>query len=433
MFKKIKYFLAGAAFTLSCSLIIGAVYAYAGKQNISVIFDNIKVLFNESELELMDINGNEVEPFIYNGTTYIPIRAISENLGKQVDWDSENKTIIISDPEQTPMLDLKLDTHYVPLENINSDKITEKELEKNQIENKGIIFEKTSGYEKVINNQNFTAIFKDETGNYITVGETEQNGGYSDICIIKYDKDGNEIKRQIYGGKDFDMPYSAKYNKKMGIAITGISQSNDGDFAGIGNKPFVALIDADSLKIKWISDVQIADYVCCITDDSVYVVRDEKNSQNTNETKKLSVVKLDCDGKKVWQTEPLEQWITSIAELKDGNIIVVQKFVDETGETGTMTCYDKNGKEISKIKADCYGEITPTDDGGFISLSIRNIKTVPQPAYISAIWFDTETVVTKYDNNYKIEWRKTYDSIKDDVGEENIIPQPEGSIIISMK
>ena len=40
-----------------------------------------------------------MEPFIYEGTTYLPVRAVSEALGKNVSWDSETKTVMVTDNE----------------------------------------------------------------------------------------------------------------------------------------------------------------------------------------------------------------------------------------------------------------------------------------------------------------------------------------------
>jgi hypothetical protein len=40
------------------------------------------------------------------------------------------------------------------------------------------------------------------------------------------------------------------------------------------------------------------------------------------------------------------------------------------------------------------------------------IKTVPQPAYISSIWYDTEVTATRYDNRLDMVWRKTFDRYK---------------------
>ncbi|WP_286883867.1 BsuPI-related putative proteinase inhibitor [Aneurinibacillus sp. UBA3580] len=44
-------------------------------------------------------NGEENVPvsMIYNGTTYVPIRFISEALGKEVGWEQESRTITITD------------------------------------------------------------------------------------------------------------------------------------------------------------------------------------------------------------------------------------------------------------------------------------------------------------------------------------------------
>ena len=38
-----------------------------------------------------------MEPFIYNGTTYLPVRAVGEALGKQVGWDGKTKTVYIGE------------------------------------------------------------------------------------------------------------------------------------------------------------------------------------------------------------------------------------------------------------------------------------------------------------------------------------------------
>jgi len=57
--------------------------------------DNI--LINGNKLVPKDANGNIVEPFLKDGTTYLPIRAIGEAFGKNVSWDGETQTISITD------------------------------------------------------------------------------------------------------------------------------------------------------------------------------------------------------------------------------------------------------------------------------------------------------------------------------------------------
>ncbi len=327
---------------------------------------------------------------------------------------------------------LPIDTHYVPLPDINSEKVVERTIHENQIIINGVISSKTQGYARVLEQNPDAILLVDEKGNYIAVGKTEQNGGYSDICITKYDSDGRELRKQTYGGSDFDWANAAKYNAQMGIVISGISQSNDGNFANNSNSPFVACIEPETLAVKWIASVQIADWVYHVSDEAVYVVRNEGEKYNGKNELKLSIVKLDRDGNKIWVTEPLSQWIYGITELSDGRVIGIQRFSDYQAieKSGAINCYSKDGEKLSTFEADCYGDIEPTNDEGFIVVSVRNIKTIPQPLYISSIWYDTETVVTKYDKNDKIEWRKTYDSIKDATGADRVMPLSDGSVAL---
>ena len=44
-------------------------------------------------LEMTDVNGDTVYPIVYNGTTYAPLRAISEALNLPVGWNGETKTV----------------------------------------------------------------------------------------------------------------------------------------------------------------------------------------------------------------------------------------------------------------------------------------------------------------------------------------------------
>ena len=55
------------------------------EEKISVIYQNIRVTVDDKEL----ITSNE--PFIYNGTTYLPVRDVAEAVGKKVSWDNERK------------------------------------------------------------------------------------------------------------------------------------------------------------------------------------------------------------------------------------------------------------------------------------------------------------------------------------------------------
>ena len=51
-----------------------------------------------------DVNGNEVTPFIYEGTTYVPIRAIAELFNANISWDNKTNTVSINTIGESPKL-----------------------------------------------------------------------------------------------------------------------------------------------------------------------------------------------------------------------------------------------------------------------------------------------------------------------------------------
>ena len=77
----------------------GFVYAAQNNDVVQRIFNNIKITLNGNEIIPKDVNGNSVEPFIIDGTTYLPVRAIGYALGLNVDWDSSTNTVVLSDTQ----------------------------------------------------------------------------------------------------------------------------------------------------------------------------------------------------------------------------------------------------------------------------------------------------------------------------------------------
>lgn len=82
---------------ITLSLLVSTTYAVSLKKTIDVYYDNIKIFVNDSYVNPKDGTGKTVEPFIYDGTTYLPVRAVAEALGKDVSWDGTTKSVYISD------------------------------------------------------------------------------------------------------------------------------------------------------------------------------------------------------------------------------------------------------------------------------------------------------------------------------------------------
>ncbi|MNJ59181.1 hypothetical protein D3C77_548500 [compost metagenome] len=53
------------------------------------------------------------KPFLYNGTTYVPLSFIAQALGQQVKWDSNTKTVLIGESEGENELYLDKDIKHM--------------------------------------------------------------------------------------------------------------------------------------------------------------------------------------------------------------------------------------------------------------------------------------------------------------------------------
>ena len=58
----------------------------------TLTYSNIEVTIDGKQVELKDKN----EPFVIDGTTYLPVRAIGEALGLDVAWDGETSTVALT-------------------------------------------------------------------------------------------------------------------------------------------------------------------------------------------------------------------------------------------------------------------------------------------------------------------------------------------------
>ncbi len=99
MRKKGKVLMAFAAGALTCFLACAmAVPGFAATVAKTItVYTGISLYYDGVEVEPTDAVGNPVEPFLYEGTTYLPVRAISDLLGVEVNWDGVNKRVYLGD------------------------------------------------------------------------------------------------------------------------------------------------------------------------------------------------------------------------------------------------------------------------------------------------------------------------------------------------
>ena len=98
MKKILKGYLSGF---MSAALLAGCITAFAANTTTlyDVIADGVKIVVDGRRIKPTDANGNTVEPIIYNGTTYLPVRAVANAFDKAVSWDGRNYTVYLGNME----------------------------------------------------------------------------------------------------------------------------------------------------------------------------------------------------------------------------------------------------------------------------------------------------------------------------------------------
>jgi hypothetical protein len=87
MRKSIRIYVAGL---LTSALILSGTLAFAETtQMIEAVFGRVKLVVNDESIEQ--------ETLLYNGTTYVPLRAAAEVLEKELAWDEENQIAYIDE------------------------------------------------------------------------------------------------------------------------------------------------------------------------------------------------------------------------------------------------------------------------------------------------------------------------------------------------
>ena len=112
--RKAKTILLGALVVVAFGA--GAASANGLTTTIEAIKDaRVRVLLNGKFLNLRDAQGKVLSPIMYGGSTYLPVRTISESLNIPVNWDAANRQVQLGERQEYTELKLNVltDTEYV--------------------------------------------------------------------------------------------------------------------------------------------------------------------------------------------------------------------------------------------------------------------------------------------------------------------------------
>lgn len=112
--ERFKGFLIGAC-TVGLLLSVGTAYADGKLTTIKIVQGGIKLFVDGKLVKPTDSDGKVVEPFIYDGTTYLPLRALSNaltNYEKEVSWDAKTSSIYVGKAPVAAQTDFSEITPY---------------------------------------------------------------------------------------------------------------------------------------------------------------------------------------------------------------------------------------------------------------------------------------------------------------------------------
>lgn len=76
--------------------LLSATAAAQGKDVTAYLSPDLSIVVDGSYRTFYNAVGQEVHPILYGGTTYLPIRAIGELMGKNVNWSQSTLTVSLA-------------------------------------------------------------------------------------------------------------------------------------------------------------------------------------------------------------------------------------------------------------------------------------------------------------------------------------------------
>lgn len=218
MFKKHYLATAAAGLLLATTLIPSGASAEVATKNLQAKYNNIKVLNNGYQI------STPIEPFIVNGTTYIPLRMMADVFKKDVTWDGKTYTInVIDKPDASVQSQLAIkDAEIARLKN----QITSLQDEIDDLEKKAD--------KKSSKNDDFDDDLADL--------EDELNDDYGDYLGLEWDisLDGDEDEIEVEIAIDLDEYYDdyqdltkSEKQKLVKKIIEAIWDEFDADITGV--------------------------------------------------------------------------------------------------------------------------------------------------------------------------------------------------------
>ena len=108
MKQRLQGMVIGALITAVLSGTIIPAFASTTLKQLNAYFRGIKIVVDGELMNPVDANGMAIEPFIVDGTIYMPLKTIGEAFNKPLEWDGDTNTVFIGGRVNKPALALPM-------------------------------------------------------------------------------------------------------------------------------------------------------------------------------------------------------------------------------------------------------------------------------------------------------------------------------------
>lgn len=89
-----RWFISGMLTAALAACLVSSSLAALSPKMIEV-YTGVDIYVDDVKLDPQDAKGDPVEAFVYNGTTYLPVRAVGEAVGKTVQWEGKTNSVYL--------------------------------------------------------------------------------------------------------------------------------------------------------------------------------------------------------------------------------------------------------------------------------------------------------------------------------------------------
>ena len=90
-----KNFILGMVTMALVFALVMSVSAQVRTRNVTITYDNIRITIDGRETPLTDLQGRVIEPFLMDGTMFVPISPLVRQFGKTSTYDASTRTLAI--------------------------------------------------------------------------------------------------------------------------------------------------------------------------------------------------------------------------------------------------------------------------------------------------------------------------------------------------